>query len=77
MMIRVIVQKGGRVAGATKAVRPVESRVGHPSAWLTAGPNQSLVEIDVPEEIVPPDQADPARIERFFAELADRVRPHK
>jgi hypothetical protein len=72
MRILVILGADGRVTGATRPAQDV-SRVGHPSAWLTDGPDQRLVEVDVPDEIVPDSHAESSTISRFLDELAARV----
>jgi hypothetical protein len=73
MKLTVIVTKEGRVAGATATGPSPESRVGHPSARLVAGPGQQLIELDVPDQLVPPPEADAERLGRFFAELKTRI----
>jgi hypothetical protein len=73
MRIQVLLGADGRVTGATRPVHDV-SRVGHPSAWLTDGPDQRVVEVDVPDEIVPDPQAESSAISRFLEELAARVK---
>jgi hypothetical protein len=73
MRILVLLGADGRVTGATQAVHDV-GRVGRPSAWLTDGPDQRVVEVDVPDEMVPDAQAEPSAVSRFLDELAARVR---
>lgn len=73
MRVTVIVTREGRVAGATVAPARAESRVGYPSAWLVAGPGQRLVEVEVSQDTVPGPESEPARIERFLAELRRRI----
>ena len=74
MKLTVIVTREGRIAGVTATGPSPERRVGHPSAWLVAGPGQRLVELDMPDQLVPTPEADAARITRFFNELKTRIR---
>jgi hypothetical protein len=73
MRITVIMNAEGQVAGATTHTPLVEMRAGHPSAWLEAGPDQTLVEVVVDEDAVPRPEADQTEIDRFFTELAKRA----
>jgi hypothetical protein len=77
MRLTVIVTQDDRVAGATAGPALPENRIGYPSAQLVAGPGQRLVEIDVPDEVVPRPESDPAQIERFLADLATRVQGNR
>ena len=73
MTLTVIVTKEGRIAGVTAGARSAEGRLGYPSAWLVAGPEQRLVELDMPDNEIPQLEADQAVLKRFFADLAVRV----
>jgi len=73
MKVKVILNREGRVARATAGAPPMPLS-GHPSGWLVAGPGQRLVELDVPRELVPGPESEPAEVEQFFAELTERVR---
>src|SRR5262245_44919483 len=64
MKITVIVNADGHVTGATAVRARPETRAGHPSAWLVAGPGQRLVEVEVADDVVPHPDSSRAEIER-------------
>jgi hypothetical protein len=73
----IVVTERGRVIGASQIVDAPEYSGEGPRAHLTAGPNQKLVELEVPEKLLPSPESPPHNVAKFLQELEKRLAEHK